>query len=69
MADPIIGRMSMSRDAGGGAGMSERMDFFSDPEAVARYAEGPPRNVPGYEALQRMTTLLLAERVPDDARS
>ena len=44
------------------------MDPFSDPQAVARYAEGAPRNVPGYYAMQRMTTLLLAERVPEDAR-
>ena len=43
--------------------MSERMDPFSDPQAVARYAEGAPRNVPGYYTMQRMTTLLLAERV------
>jgi tRNA (cmo5U34)-methyltransferase len=48
--------------------VSERMDPFSDPQAVARYAEGAPRNVPGYYAMQRMTTLLLAERVPDDGR-
>ena len=41
---------------------------FSDPQAVARYADGPPRFVPGYSAMQRMTTLLLAERVPEDAR-
>ena len=44
------------------------MDPFSDPQAVARYAEGPPRIVPGYDGLQRMTTLLLAERVREDAR-
>ena len=44
------------------------MDPFSNPQAVARYAEGAPRNVPGYCAMQRMTTLLLAERVPEDAR-
>jgi tRNA (cmo5U34)-methyltransferase len=44
------------------------MDPFSDPQAVARYADGPPRIVPGYEGLQRMTTLLLAERVQEDAR-
>jgi tRNA (cmo5U34)-methyltransferase len=44
------------------------MDPFSDPQAVARYAEGPPRLVPGYEGLQRMAQLLIAERVPDDAR-
>jgi tRNA (cmo5U34)-methyltransferase len=44
------------------------MDPFSDPRAVSRYAEGAPRNVPGYSAMQRMTTLLLAERVPEDGR-
>ncbi len=44
------------------------MSPFSDPQAVARYAEGPPRLVPGYDGLQRMAQLLLAERVPDDAR-
>jgi tRNA (cmo5U34)-methyltransferase len=35
------------------------MTWFSDPDAVARYAEGPVRLVPGFESLQRMTTLLL----------
>ncbi|OEC72868.1 methyltransferase [Pseudomonas sp. AP19] len=38
--------------------------FFSDPDAVARYAEGPVRLVPGFDGLQRMTTLLLREAVP-----
>lgn len=47
---------------------SDRVDPFSDPEAVARYAEGAPRNVPGYHAMQRMTTILLAERAPEDAQ-
>jgi tRNA (cmo5U34)-methyltransferase len=32
------------------------------------YAEGPPRQVPGFESLHRMTMLLLAERVPRDGR-
>lgn len=41
---------------------------FNDPQAVARYAEGPVRQVPGFEALQRMTHLLLAESVPVDGR-
>jgi len=41
---------------------------FSDPQAVARYAEGPVRQVPGFHALQRMTELLLAESVPVDGR-
>ena len=48
--------------------MSTSQNHFSDPQAVARYADGPPRFVPGYNGLQRMTTLLLAERVPQDAR-
>jgi tRNA (cmo5U34)-methyltransferase len=43
-------------------------DTFSDPQAVARYAQGPPRLVPGFADLQRMALLLLAERAPDDAR-
>lgn len=41
---------------------------FSDPEAVANYADGPRRFVPGMEALHRMTGLLLAERAPQDGR-
>lgn len=40
---------------------------FSDPEAVARYAEGPVRMVPGFHALQRMAAVLLAERAEDNA--
>lgn len=40
------------------------MTWFSDPDAVARYAEGPVRLVPGFESLQRMSTLLLGESVP-----
>lgn len=42
------------------------LSSFSDPQAVARYAEGPVRQVPGLAALHQMTTLLLAERVPED---
>lgn len=41
---------------------------FSDPAAVARYTEGPPRFVPGYADLHRMTGVLLAERAPEDAK-
>lgn len=41
---------------------------FSDPQAVARYREGPPRFVPGFADLHKMTGLLLAEHAPDDAR-
>ncbi|MGO1069459.1 class I SAM-dependent methyltransferase [Lysobacter sp. CA199] len=48
--------------------MTERTEPFSDPQAIAHYAEGPPRLVPGFADLQRMTALLLAERAPADAR-
>ncbi|WP_374569761.1 class I SAM-dependent methyltransferase [Phenylobacterium sp.] len=41
---------------------------FSDPKAVANYAEGPRRMVPGLEALHRMCGVLLHERAPDAAR-
>lgn len=44
------------------------MDSFSDPQAIARYAENPPRMVPGYADMQRMAGLLLAENAPDDAQ-
>jgi tRNA (cmo5U34)-methyltransferase len=39
------------------------LSSFSDPQAVARYAEGPVRLVPGFHALQEMASILLAERV------
>ena len=32
------------------------------------YAEGPPRHVPGFAGLQRMTSMLLAERVPAEGK-
>lgn len=41
---------------------------FSDPQAVAHYAQGPVRQVPGFHDLQRMALLLLAERVPAHGR-
>jgi tRNA (cmo5U34)-methyltransferase len=43
-------------------------EHFADPAAVARYAEGPPRAVPGYASMQRMAELLIAERAREDAR-
>ena len=48
-------------------GAQHFLDSFKDPEAVARYTEGPRRFVPGLDGLHRMTGLLLAERVPADA--
>lgn len=38
-----------------------------DAQAARHYAEGPPRQVPGFSGLHRMMNLLLAETVPDDA--
>ena len=50
------------------AGAGAWQPHFSDPAAVARYAEGPPRFVPGFADMQRMSGILLAERAPDNAR-
>lgn len=48
--------------------MSDTLAPFSDPEAVAKYAERPPRMVPGFVDMQRMASLLLAETAPGDAQ-
>lgn len=48
--------------------MNKSDNPFSDPNAVANYAAGPPRLVPGFAGLQRMATILLAERTPDRGR-
>lgn len=48
--------------------VSEPINSFTDLAAVASYAQNPPRVVPGFADLQRMTTLLLAERTPANAR-
>lgn len=40
------------------------MNAFTDPKAIAHYAEETPRRVPGLADLHRMTMLLLAERAP-----
>jgi len=45
---------------------SELMAPFHDPDAAARYAENPPRFVPGLFDLHRMTAILLAESAPED---
>lgn len=39
-----------------------------DTASARSYAEGPPRQVPGYASLHRMVSLLLAERTPSDGR-
>jgi tRNA (cmo5U34)-methyltransferase len=49
-------------------GAQHFLKAFSDPEAVAKYADGPRRYVPALADLHRMTGLLLEERAPADAR-
>ncbi|MDO8288583.1 MAG: class I SAM-dependent methyltransferase [Parvibaculum sp.] len=41
---------------------------FSDSAAIANYHDGPPRFMPGIDAMRTMTSILLAETAPDDAR-
>jgi tRNA (cmo5U34)-methyltransferase len=57
----------VSPDAADG-GVERPASSFTDPDMVARYRDGPPRQVPGFADLHRMTDLLLAERTPDDGR-
>ncbi|MDZ3833770.1 MAG: class I SAM-dependent methyltransferase [Sphingopyxis sp.] len=49
-------------------GAQHFLDSFNDPDAVARYTDGPRRFVPGLDGLHRMTGLLLAEHVPVDGQ-
>ncbi|MBX2806161.1 MAG: class I SAM-dependent methyltransferase [Hyphomicrobiales bacterium] len=44
------------------------LQHFNNPDAVARYADGPPRYVPGYADLHRMTGVLLDEKTPENGR-
>jgi tRNA (cmo5U34)-methyltransferase len=53
---------------GGGAATDGVQEHFSNGETVARYAEGPPRFVPGFFDIHRMASVLLRERVPADGR-
>lgn len=41
---------------------------FFDAKAAAGYAERPKRQVPGFESLHRMVSMLLAETVPETGR-
>ncbi|CAO3379208.1 class I SAM-dependent methyltransferase [Azospirillum argentinense] len=56
----------MPDDSANGANLF--LKSFSDPDAVARYTEGPKRFVPGLDGLHRMTGVLLAEEAPRIAR-
>ncbi|UOM35139.1 class I SAM-dependent methyltransferase [Acuticoccus sp. I52.16.1] len=42
--------------------------MFDDPAAVARYADGPPRQVPGFHDLHTMALVLLSGHVPARGR-
>lgn len=48
-------------------GTQHFLRHFSDPEATARYTQGPTRFLPGLDAMHRMTGILLAETVPAEA--
>ena len=39
-----------------------------DSQHASSYTQGPPRQVPGFDGLHRIMSLLLAERMPGDAR-
>lgn len=46
---------------------SDSSAYFSDPAALASYADRTRRLVPGWDDMQRMAALLVAERSPHDA--
>ena len=48
--------------------MTDLQNAFADPQMVAKYTEGPPRFVPGYNSMLSMAAILLAERAHRDAR-
>lgn len=48
--------------------LKDMLANFNDPDAIAQYAEGPPRFMPGYADMQRMAAILLAERAGAEAR-
>lgn len=49
-------------------GAQRFLDQFADPAAITRYAEGPPRFLPGFDAMHCMTGILLAETMPAEGR-
>nr|WP_234683381.1 class I SAM-dependent methyltransferase [Bradyrhizobium sp. Oc8] len=51
-----------------GRQMTDIQNAFADPQMVAKYTEGPPRFVPGYNSMLSMAAILLAERAREDAR-
>nr|WP_314442050.1 methyltransferase [uncultured Sphingomonas sp.] len=49
------------------AALSRFADDFADANKIADYADGPPRFLPGFDALHRMTIILLQERLGPSA--
>lgn len=49
-------------------GAQSFLDQFADKGAIASYAEGPPRYLPGFDAMHRMAGILLDEVVPAEAQ-
>jgi tRNA (cmo5U34)-methyltransferase len=48
--------------------VADIQNAFSDPQMIAKYTEGPPRFVPGYNSMLSMAAILLAERATEDAK-
>ena len=48
--------------------MQALLASFNDPDHAKRYGDGPSRFVPGFADLHRMTSVLLSEKVPPNAR-
>lgn len=48
-------------------GAQRFLDQFAGQHAIASYAEGPRRYLPGFDAMHRMTGIMLAEMAPTDA--
>ncbi len=44
------------------------LEMFEDPERVRTYADGPAKFMPGFSDMHRMVSVLIRERVPDNAR-
>lgn len=47
--------------------MNAFLQHFNDPAAARRYADGPPRYMPGFADMQRMAAILLHEHAGPDA--
>ncbi len=66
MHSPTVKNCMTSNDSSTGA-PSNNAAAFNSAHAIS-YAEGPPRQVPGFAGLHRMTSMLLAERITSHGR-